>query len=198
VLSDEALIAAVIAGHAHHADQIHDRLIGVIERTIYRVFGRREADHDDLVQTAFEQIVLTLMHKRFAGACSLATWASTVTAHVSWKALRSRGRERRVLQRDAHDRAPAPERPSALDVEREYDVQRQLKVVRAELADMDPKKAETVFLHDVLGHELAEIAVLTNTSVAAAQSRLVRGRRELFERVERHQRQHGGGSAHED
>jgi len=50
---------------------------------------------------------------------------------------------------------------------------------------MPSEKAETLFLHDVEGLDLAEIAALTGTSVAAAQSRLVRARKELLERVNR-------------
>jgi DNA-directed RNA polymerase specialized sigma24 family protein len=40
----------------------------------------------------------------------------------------------------------------------------------------------------VLGHDLAEISVLTGVSVSAAQSRLVRGRQELKERMARNER----------
>jgi DNA-directed RNA polymerase specialized sigma24 family protein len=40
-----------------------------------------------------------------------------------------------------------------------------------------------LLLHDVVGHELTEIAALTGASVAAVQSRLVRGRHELMERL---------------
>jgi RNA polymerase sigma-70 factor (ECF subfamily) len=46
-----------------------------------------------------------------------------------------------------------------------------------------PERAEAVLLHDVLGHELTEIAQMTGVSVAAAQSRLVRGRKDVVNRM---------------
>jgi RNA polymerase sigma-70 factor (ECF subfamily) len=57
--------------------------------------------------------------------------------------------------------------------------------IRGHLDAIDPVKAWTVLLHDVLGHDLREIAEITACSVAAAQSRLVRGRAELEQRIER-------------
>jgi DNA-directed RNA polymerase specialized sigma24 family protein len=48
---------------------------------------------------------------------------------------------------------------------------------------MSPKKAMVLVLHDVLGHELAEVSVMLGISVSAAQSRLVRGRRDLLGRL---------------
>ena len=78
IISDDELIEAVVAGDASVASELYDRLHHSVDRTIYRVLGRREGDHEDLVQTAFEQIVKTLATRRFARACSLSAWASTV------------------------------------------------------------------------------------------------------------------------
>jgi RNA polymerase sigma-70 factor (ECF subfamily) len=136
------------------------------------------------VQSAFEQIVLTLSSRRFARACSLSSWASSVTAHVAFNALRSRTRERRVLDRGRDGEHEANSRSSTVDLEREAGIREALASVRLHLADMNEARATTMFLHDVMGHELSEIAVLMGVSVAAAQSRLVRGRKELRQRIE--------------
>jgi RNA polymerase sigma-70 factor, ECF subfamily len=183
-VDDDALIEAAVRGDTRLAGQLHDRLLPVVERTIFRIFGTLETDHDDMVQNTFEQIVLTLVKKRFGRACSLSTWASTVAAHVAFKALRSRRRERRVFDRSVEDQSSVP-CESRVDVERDVHAKRQVERVRRHLAEIDPKKAMAVVLHDVLGHDLSEIAAMTDSSVAAVQSRLVRGRGELLARMAR-------------
>jgi RNA polymerase sigma-70 factor, ECF subfamily len=184
--TDEQLVDAVQQGDGAVAGQVYDRLLGAVDHALYRVFGRREHDHDDLVQAAFEQIVLTLSRRSYARACSLQTWASTIATHVAFNALRARRRERRVFDRDASN-ISEPEPPASSDLERTAGARADLERVRWLLAQMKPERAETVFLHDVLGHDLAEIALMTRVSVAAAQSRLVRGRRELRERLSKEQ-----------
>jgi RNA polymerase sigma-70 factor (ECF subfamily) len=59
---------------------------------------------------------------------------------------------------------------------------------------MDPAKAQTVLLHEGMGYELSEIAVLTGVSIAAAQSRLVRGRKELQAKLTSAETSRGEGS----
>lgn len=54
-----------------------------------------------------------------------------------------------------------------------------LEELEVALAQLPAKKAEVVYLHDVLGYKLSEIARALGTSVAAAQSRLVRGRSQI-------------------
>jgi RNA polymerase sigma-70 factor (ECF subfamily) len=180
-LVETALIQAVVAGDDRVAAQLYDHLVVIIDRTLFRVFGRREEDHDDLVQTAFEQVVLTLSRGSYAGGCSLKTWAARITSNVGLNALRSRRRERKVLDRAASatdDTARAP------DLDRQATARAMLNRVMAELSEMNPRRAQAVFLHDVEGYDLDEIAKLTQVSVAAAQSRLVRGRKELLKRLE--------------
>ena len=183
VPSDEELIDAVQRGDHQVASVIYERLVGVVDHTLYRVFGRREPDHNDMVQTAFEQIIVTLSRRSYARACSLRTWASSIASHVGFNALRARRRERRVLDREA----PSDIEPAhvGVDVEDEASARAELERLRIQLSEMKSTHAEAVFLHDVLGHDLAEISLMTQVSVSAAQSRLVRGRRELFRRLDR-------------
>lgn len=177
--TDAEIIEAVIEGDMRVAGQIHDRLIRVIDHTLYRVFGRREHDHDDLIQTCFEQVLRTLTQNTFAGNCSLRTWAGRITTNVALNALRSRQRERRVIQSTdtPPESAPMPPRGTSIEARVELDH------VRRQLAQMKPSRAEVLVLHDVHGYRLSEIASMLNLSVSAVQSRLVRGRKELYERL---------------
>lgn len=180
-LTDDELIDAILQGDARIAGQIHDRLIRVIDHTLFRVFGRREHDHDDLIQTCFEQVLRTLTDRTFAGNCSLRTWAGRITTHVALNALRSRQRERKVIQ---HSEAP-PESGPLTSRQGNAEAHLELDQVRRELSRMKPSRAEVLVLHDVHGYHLSEIASMMGLSVSAAQSRLVRGRKELYERLDR-------------
>jgi RNA polymerase sigma-70 factor (ECF subfamily) len=181
-LDDEGLIEAVLKGDTRRAGELHDRLIPAIEPALYRVMGKRELDHDDLVQATFEQIVLTLVRGRFARGCSLSTWASSVAAHVAFNALRARRRARRVFDsvESAEDAADAR---LVGDAVRDMSVRDEIRRAQAHLTSMTPDRAMVLVLHDVLGHDLAEIAAILRISMAAAQSRLVRARHEFQKRV---------------
>ncbi len=182
VLSDEALIAAVVERDIRAARELHDRLISVVHATLYRILGRREQDHEDLVQATFEQVVVTLVRGRFARGCSLSTWASTVAAHVAFNALRARRRAHRVF--DATEPFEAADPRAAGDPEREARVREEIRLVQGHLAEMKSERAMVLLLHDVVGHELAEISAMLQISLSAAQSRLFRGRRELFAKLD--------------
>lgn len=177
-LTDARIIEGVVTGDPAVARALHDRLVGTVDQALYRVMGGRGPDHDDLVQMSFEQIVRTLTRGSFAGNCSLKTWASRITTHVALNALRSKQRERRVF--DARSQEPEPACRSAQEFgSRRMEARIELERVRRLLSGMNQRRAETLILHDVHGHDLNEIALMLGASVAAVQSRLVRGRKEL-------------------
>lgn len=184
-VQDTELFEGIRRGDEQVAVELYHRLLPSIEATVVRILGRREADHEDLVQTAFEQLILTLSRESYAQVCSLKTWASSIAAHVALKSLRSRSRQRRIFNTSVDASELTERQGSGEDVERSLASRQSLERVREQLGQLSPAKAEAVLLHDVLGHGLTEVAALMGSSVAAAQTRLSRGRRELMERMQR-------------
>jgi len=179
--SDLELLSALAAQDPRAGLALYDRLIRVVEWTILRVVGQRGPDHEDLVQSAFEQIVTSLHRRRYARECSLTSWASAISCHVALNALRARRRQRlfggESLRRDLQPAGRA-------DLESQLAARQVLERIRGELSRMNHGRAEVLVLHEVNGLELSEIARVLGISVAAAQSRLTRGRRELLQRLD--------------
>jgi RNA polymerase sigma-70 factor (ECF subfamily) len=180
---DEALIDAIQNGEPGLGRELYERLNRVVDCTLYRVLGRRDHDHADLVQASFEQIVVTIAQRKYARACSLTSWASAITCNVALNTLRSRRTERKFIAVGLELSQLGGEVAHERDVEREIFARHELERVRRELSAMNPERSEVMLLHDMLGKDLSEIAVLLDISVAAAQSRLVRGRKELERRL---------------
>src|SRR5512133_809667 len=176
--TDEEIIEALRAGKGECASELYDRLLPVVDRTLRRILGRREADHDDLIQQSFEQIVKTLLLDRFAGECNLNTWAAALTARAAFNELRRRCRQRRLLVDEPLDL----EHMAAANWQDQVDAQAELDQVRRALSSLRPERALIVYLHDVEGHSLAAISLMLGSSIAAVQSRLVRGRAQFLER----------------
>jgi RNA polymerase sigma-70 factor (ECF subfamily) len=181
-LDDSQLLASIRAGDPDAAAALHDRLRPVVERAIRRLLGRRDRDHEDLTQQAMIEVVYTI--DRFRGDCPLDAWASTVAAHVVYNHIRRRTTERRIFDEAHAARLEDDDAPASLrSLSRDTAARSTLKRVMSHLDAIDEVKAWTYVLHDVCGYDLREVAEITETSVAAAQSRLVRGRRELRERL---------------
>lgn len=177
-LDDAALLAALRAGDPDAATSLYRRARPTVDRTVARLLGPRDRDLDDLVQCSMIAIVDGV--HRFRGESSLDAWIARVAANTVFKSIRRRGSERRAL--DARHHHGPQSAPSCEGVVEARDLAAR---VRSILASMDPVRAYTVLLHDVLGHDLREISEITEASVAAAQSRLVRGRADLHERIGR-------------
>jgi RNA polymerase sigma-70 factor (ECF subfamily) len=178
-LDDIELLAALRAGDATAATALHDRARAQVDRTIRRLLGPGDSDHEDVAQQAMIELVSTI--DRYRGECSLDSWTSTITAHAVYKHIRRRKTERRIF--GALDADLLAETRSSSKPSREAIARSLMGRVRAHLEAIDETKAWAFVLHDVCGYDLREIARITGVTVAAAQTRLVRGRREVHERI---------------
>jgi RNA polymerase sigma-70 factor (ECF subfamily) len=180
-LDDRALVAAVKAGNSNVASTLCDRVWPQVDRTIRRLLGSQDADRDDVAQLALIELVTTI--DRYRGDCSLDSWAQTITSHVIFKHIRRRRVERRIFSDLLADDAaaiPGPAHTEGRSATREL-----LARVSDHLDAMNGDRAWAFVMHDILGYDLREIAEMTKVSASAAQTRLVRGRRELHERIGR-------------
>lgn len=182
------------------AEALYGRVQPVVDQCLRRILRATGPDYDDLMQAAFERIITVLSRKPLGGKCDLRAWSAAVATHVALDSLRRRGRERRLFQWQSDTESSAqfysgqsgrtkqgqvygehqPGQPSA---EGRLEARSEVSRIQQILVKMKPGAAQTLLLHDVLGYELTEVAQLTGVSIAAAQSRLVRSRRELLRRA---------------
>jgi RNA polymerase sigma-70 factor (ECF subfamily) len=155
-----------------------------VDTVVRRLVGSTDPEYEDLVQSSLVNVLATFDGGKFRGDCPPRGWAAVIARNVAVDAIRARARERRVISHDGD--AVADERGHTegnLGPERLTDLHETLDRVNRALRGLGPKKARVVYLHDVLGYQLEEVATMLGTSVAAAQSRLVRGRREIIETI---------------
>jgi RNA polymerase sigma-70 factor (ECF subfamily) len=175
-LDDARLLAAIRAGEASAATALYERSRPIVDKTVRRLLGRPDPDQQDISQQVMIEIVRSV--DRYRGECPLDAWIATLAAHVVWKSIRRRRLERRVMVVDSTFEFEAPEHPGQSAVLRSV-----LRRVTEHLQAMDQGRAWAFLLHDVHGYDVREMARILEVSEAAAQSRLVRGRKELHERI---------------
>lgn len=183
--TEAAVLAGVVAGERWAHEMLYDSLYPVVARTLQKILRDSSGDYEDLVQVSFERIVRTLTGQRRVQVVSLSAWAGSIAAHVALDALRSRARERRLFVPESAGPSRAEHVP-APSLERKLEARQKLEWLQDTLCRMSADQAQTVLLHDVLGHGLAEIACMMGVTVAAAQRRLSRGHHELLRRAAVH------------
>lgn len=178
----EALLAGVVVGERWAHAALYDLLYPVVARTLQKILRDNSGDYEDLVQVSFERIVRTLTGEQRVQVVSLSAWAGSIAAHVALDALRGRTRERRLFERESTGISRV-ERVAAPSLERKLEARQKLEWLQDTLSRMNADQAQTLLLHDLLGHGLAEVASMMGVSVAAAQRRLSRGHQELLRRA---------------
>jgi RNA polymerase sigma-70 factor (ECF subfamily) len=171
VLDDAELLAGMQRGDGDSAEALYDRLRPRVESTVRRLLGRADPDHDDCVQNTFVELVKSV--DGYRGECSLEHWVAQIAARVVYRQIRQRKLQRRYFDTGSE----APDRPEPIDPSRRLMARDLFERIRSMLGAIETDNTYTFMLHDVVGFDLREIAQITGVSVAAAQQRLIRGRR---------------------
>ena len=147
--------------------------------------SRQRQDAEDLVQ---DTLVKALRFaERFEQGTNLKAWLYTIL-HNTWR-NRVRDRAREGVQVDSElveQEASRPDGPSVFDTPERILLRSTLDAdLQEALAAMPEAFREAVWLRDVEEFSYAEIAQMLDVPIGTVMSRISRGRRLLFERLQR-------------
>ncbi|HWO24822.1 MAG TPA: sigma-70 family RNA polymerase sigma factor [Kofleriaceae bacterium] len=178
--ADEAdLIERCRADDRAAHDELYHRYRRQVAGNLYRVLGDR-TDLEDLVQEVF--VIAFRGLSRFRGDARLSTWLYRICVNVALGRIRTRKRRPPAVGVADLDAAMADpsltERPETPDrsLERRQDQER---VYRA-LEHLAPKKRLVLYLHEIEGLDLKEIAYLVESNPVTVRTRLFYARREFY------------------
>ncbi|HEX4451087.1 MAG TPA: sigma-70 family RNA polymerase sigma factor [Kofleriaceae bacterium] len=178
---DEAdLIRRCRAAERAAQDELYHRFRRQVAGNLYRVLGDR-SDLDDLVQEVF--VIAFRGLDRFRGDARLSTWLYRICVNVALGRIRTRKRRPAAigvadldqttgLDPSLVERPETPER----SLERRRDQQRVYEV----LEKLAPKKRVVLYLHEIEGLDLKEIAYLVDSNPVTVRTRLFYARREFY------------------
>lgn len=160
-------------------DELYHRFRRQVAGNLYRVLGDRD-DLEDLVQEVF--VIAFRGLDRFRGDARLSTWLYRICVNVALGRIRTRKRRPNAIGVLDLDLAPADpsltERPETPDrsLERRRDQER----VYQALEQIAPKKRIVLYLHEIEGLDLKEIAYLVDSNPVTVRTRLFYARREFY------------------
>lgn len=160
-------------------DELYHRFRRQVAGNLYRVLGDR-TDLEDLVQEVF--VIAFRGLDRFRGDARLSTWLYRICVNVALGRIRTR--RRRPLAYGVSDLDGAAADPSMTErpetpeksLERRQDRER---VYRA-LEQLAPKKRIVLYLHEIEGLDLKDIAYLVDSNPVTVRTRLFYARREFY------------------
>ncbi len=147
-----------------------------VERLLGRMLGPR-SDLEDLVQTVFVEACRSFAHYRGEGTPG--AFVGGIAVRVARRAMRGSAFSRHRAELDEEVAG------TGLSPEEAYAQTQQLKVVRAALERLAPKKRIAFTLWAFEGLEPEEIAKLTEATLPATRSRIFYAQKELREMARR-------------
>ncbi|MEO8554135.1 MAG: sigma-70 family RNA polymerase sigma factor [Kofleriaceae bacterium] len=180
---DEAeLIRRCRADERGAQDELYHRFRRQVAGNLYRVLGDR-SELEDLVQEVF--VIAFRGLERFRGDARLSTWLYRICVNVALGRIRTRKRRPTaigVADLDAANADPSlTERPET--PERSLERRRDQARVYDVLERLAPKKRIVLYLHEIEGLDLKEIAYLVDSNPVTVRTRLFYARREFYKLI---------------
>jgi len=175
-IAERELIKQCIAGERKAQERFYRTHCRPVAANLYRVLGDQR-DLDDLVQEVF--VIAFRGLPKFRQEARLSTWLYRICVNVALGRIRSKTRRPPpILKADptAGDTRTSPESPLTL-MERE---ESKLRVYRL-LDKLAPKKRMVLYLREIEGHDLKEIAYLVGANAVTVRTRLFYARKEFYE-----------------
>jgi RNA polymerase sigma-70 factor (ECF subfamily) len=172
---EASLIAACIAGDRQAQETFYRKYRRLVAGNLYRVLGER-GDLEDLIQEVF--VIAFRGLSKFRGEARLSTWLYRICVNVALGRIRTRKRRPPpVLKADpvAEDTSRTGEDPESLLLREE----KRAQVYRL-LEKLPPKKRLVLYLHEIEGRELKEIAYLVDANPVTVRTRLFYARKEFY------------------
>jgi len=178
-IADEAdLIRRCRQGEGAAQEQLYRRHRRQVAANLYRVIGQR-GELDDLVQEVF--VIAFRGLDRFRGEARLSTWLYRICVNVALARIRSKSRRppavpmSHALLETLEASPPSPEQVLVNNQERD-------RVYRA-LDEMPPKKRLVLYLHEIEGLDLKEIAYIVDAHPVTVRTRLFYARKEFYKKL---------------
>jgi RNA polymerase sigma-70 factor, ECF subfamily len=160
-------------------DELYHRFRRQVAGNLYRVIGDR-SDLEDLVQEVF--VIAFRGLDKFRGDARLSTWLYRICVNVALGRIRTRRRRPNAIGVSDLDSAAADpsltERPET--PEKSLERQRDRERVYQALEQLAPKKRIVLYLHEIEGLDLKEIAYLVDSNPVTVRTRLFYARREFY------------------
>lgn len=178
-MADEAeLIERCRAGERLAQEELYRLFRRQVASNIYRVMGTRD-DLDDLVQEVF--VIAFRGLDRFRREAKLSTWLYRICVNVALGRIRTKTRRPPPILRAepvGESVESSPENPERL-LQRQQARERVYRI----LDTLAPKKRIVLYLHEIEGRDLKEIAYLVGANPVTVRTRLHYARKEFYQRI---------------
>jgi RNA polymerase sigma-70 factor (ECF subfamily) len=145
-----------------------------VHHTLYRILGANR-DLEDLIQDAFLEIFRAL--HSFRGDSTLGRWCQTIATRTAYLAI-SRRKPPSIELESVEDLLAGDH-----DTRRHAQVRVAARRLYAALDKVEAKQRIAFALAVIDGRSLAEVAVLTDSTMIAVKTRVWRARRDLMKRA---------------